>query len=613
MEDLTKEMPGDRVFALDIGTRSIIGMVGIVEGDKLRITAIEQEKHSKRAMVDGQIEDIDQVAKVAKLVKERLEDRLKCKLTKVCVAAAGRALKTQRASYELELPETQRITQEMISRLEAGAISEAEAVFTGSEASEISHQFFLVGHSVLQYHLDNYQISVLKDHHGKKLKAEVIATFLPSEVIESLYTAMHKTGLEISSLTLEPIAAINAAIPQEIRLLNLVMVDIGAGTSDIAACRDGGIVGYTMATVAGDEVTEALMKEFLIDFATAERIKFEIHDLEEVMFQDVLGVDQVLTKDEIFNCIQSASQILCEEIADRILEVNSGPPSAVFLAGGGSKLSGIKEGIAQCLKMDVKRVAIAGNNFKINAVSDDYNLDNPEYATPLGITISAGLNLINDSFRVTLNGSQARLFRSGSLTVLDILMMNGFGYQDLLGRSGTNLSFSMNGKRKVLYGGHAMPAVLKLNGQEANVSDIVCAGDDIEFIPAVHGKPAAATLEDVITPNMKSVTVNGKFASLDTALMTGDIILAETDMEQTSPEPAQPTESGGTHILLNDEPRFLPGKKDGSPYYLMDILEYSGLDFEHISSRVIMRVNDKEGTFLQELRNNDTVVIYCEQ
>lgn len=63
----------------------------------------------------------------------------------------------------------------------------------------------------------------------------------------------------------------NAAIPAELRLLNLALVDIGAGTTDIAVCRDGSITGYTMATIAGDEITEALMRAFLIDFQTAER------------------------------------------------------------------------------------------------------------------------------------------------------------------------------------------------------------------------------------------------------------------------------------------------------------------------------------------------------
>ena len=77
--------------------------------------------------------------------------------------------------------------------------------------------------------------------------------------MESLYSAMNQAGMEVAGLTLEPIAAINVAIPEKLRLLNLVMVDIGAGTSDIAVCRDGKVVGYTMATLAGDEITESIM------------------------------------------------------------------------------------------------------------------------------------------------------------------------------------------------------------------------------------------------------------------------------------------------------------------------------------------------------------------
>ena len=91
----TARSQNDLIFALDIGTRSIIGLVGVVRDEKLHVLAIEKEEHARRAMIDGQIEDIEQVAKVARHVKERLEQKLDCTLTNVCVAAAGRALKTQ--------------------------------------------------------------------------------------------------------------------------------------------------------------------------------------------------------------------------------------------------------------------------------------------------------------------------------------------------------------------------------------------------------------------------------------------------------------------------------------------------------------------------------------
>lgn len=232
-----KTQANDVVFALDIGTRSIIGMVGVVEDRKVKIIAIEKEEHTERAMMDGQIENIEKVSSLADRVKKRLENKTNIQLSRVCVAAAGRALRTKRADYELELPGTQLIDDEIISRLEAGAITKAEETFDAeNQAQEDFRRFYLVGYTVCQYFLDQYMISSLKDHRGRQLKVDLIATFLPSEVVESLYTTMNKIGLEVASLTLEPIAAINAAIPENIRLLNLVMVDIGAGTSDIAAC-----------------------------------------------------------------------------------------------------------------------------------------------------------------------------------------------------------------------------------------------------------------------------------------------------------------------------------------------------------------------------------------
>ncbi|MEG0566119.1 MAG: cell division protein FtsA, partial [Hungatella sp.] len=246
------KMPDDCVFAMDIGTRSIIGMVGKVEQGKLCVTAIVKEEHDIRAMIDGQIEDINQVAKVAAEVKKKLEDKVKFSLDQVYVAAAGRALRTQHTSYTMDLTGQQVITEEIIRSLETGALTLSEDEFERTNDQEEDRQFYLVGYSICQYYLDHYPISSLLGHKGQNLVAEVISTFLPGEVVNSLYTSMQKAGMEVAGMTLEPIASMNAAIPKNLRLLNLVLVDIGAGTSDIAAARDGSICGYTMATIAGD-------------------------------------------------------------------------------------------------------------------------------------------------------------------------------------------------------------------------------------------------------------------------------------------------------------------------------------------------------------------------
>ena len=656
----------DIIFALDIGTRSIIGIVGKVEDERFQVLAIEREEHGKRAMLDGQIEDISQVAKVARHVTDRLEERLDCALERVCVAAAGRALRTEKGSYELEFPEVTHVTNDSIGRLESGAVAAAEAALGLNQDGR--RRFYLVGYTVSSYHLDHYPMTTLRGHNGQLLEAEVVATFLPGEVVESLYSVMEAAGLEVASLTLEPIAALNAAIPADLRLLNLVLADIGAGTSDIAVCRDGAVVGYTMATIAGDEVTEELMRRYLVPFATAERMKMQLRE-QSVLYRDVLGLEHTVAGEQLQEVVRQPAQNLAQEIAQRVLSLNGAPPSALFLAGGGSKLDGLRALVAEALEMDENRVALAGNNYEMTAFSDEYDLNDPELATPLGIAVSAGLGLISDSYRIMLNGRPAKLFRSGSLTVLELLMMNGYSSPDLLGRTGKNLSVTVDGQRVLFRGEPATPCVLTLNGKETAPSALVYAGDSIQFTPAVPGAPAQRTLKEVLGGDFAGgVTVNGRMADLDTQLNTGDQIATsshpapppppsppkppeeprerprpvrpeavpveprplpreavraearpappEQAPARREPVPAAPAPRAGKalQVVLNGRTLELPGKAEGGPYYVMDLLEQSEVDFEHLDRGVELKVNGAECAFTQELRPQDDVVIrYLEQ
>lgn len=652
MPELYREQEKQDVFAMDIGTRSIIGVLGRLENGRLHVLAIEKENHEQRAMMDGQIEDIDRVASVAQKVVARLEARVKMQLHRVCVAAAGRALRSEQARFALALPAAGQISEDTISQLESGAVSEAERALT-ARPDVTGDRLYMVGYTVAQYLLDGYPMSTLKGHSGQQLEADVVATFLPQEVVESLYAVVAKLDLEVASLTLEPIASLNAAIPEDIRLLNLVLVDIGAGTSDIAVCRDGSVVGYTMATVAGDEITELLMRKLLVDFQTGELMKTRIGGDEPVPYTDILGIPHQLTQEELRALISPGLSILAKEIAGRVLELNGRVPSAVFLAGGGSKLAGLRECVAEELKIEPVRVAIAGRHFERSAFAEEYNLNDPEYATPLGIAISAAMGLINDSYIVLLNGKPAKLFRSGMLTIRDLLLMNGFRYSDLIGRTGANLSLMLNGERMFFRGAPATPPEILLNDVPAAAGDVVHAGDRVTFLPARSGEDAVRTVAQLVGENfVGQVMVNGAVVPLATVVQTGDDVWADpSDKERapssvpaggekgnaaeipssrpaasaTLPPPPGLVQSGaaqsgsvpsgaaqpgtGLRVTMNGEPLHLPGKPNGEPYYLMDMLEYSGLDFDHLQKPVELLVNGEFGQFAQLLQNGDQVVI----
>ena len=626
-----KAQDKDLIFALDIGPRSVVGVVGRPVGDRLKVLDVELAEHSKRAMMDGQIDDIRQVGDLARTVAQRLQSRLGVHLERVSVAAAGRALRTQKGSFALELPEEQFIDAEQIGALEAGAVSAAEEALQSDGGDR--RQMFLVGYTVAQYRLDNYPMNNLQFHTGRRMEADVVATFLPGEVVESLYAAMRAAGFQVSSMTLEPIAAMNAAIPAELRLLNLAMVDIGAGTTDIALCRDGSVVGYTMATVAGDEVTEAIMRAYLVDFKTAEQVKRAIGESDDLIrCRNILGQEERIAVSEVVQTIQEPMDRLADAIAKQILSVNDTVPSAVFLAGGGSKLSGLREKVAEKLDMDERRVAIAGNNFALSAFSESIELEKPEYATPLGIAISAGLGLLNDSYVVTLNGQSAKLFRNGVLTLRDILLMNGYGYGDMVGKTGKSLTVTLDGKRLVFRGEPAIPAALRVNEEEASLSTVIHAGDHIHFVPARHGEAASRTVAELLGPDFYGqVLVNNAPASMDTQLGQGDVVLT---LRQTRPAPrrevppapaapvrpdipsapqaaapVRPVPSGELRIILNGKPLVLPAKEDRSPYHLMDLLEHSGIDFEHLDRAVRLEVNGVERGFQYAVKAQDSVTI----
>lgn len=525
------------IFALDIGTRSVIGVVGYAEKNGLHVLAVERQDHGTRAMVDGQIQDISLVSGAAMAVKERLEKKVGQPLHSVCVAAAGRSLKTQRADYEIILPDVQTLDRELIARLETGAINRAEQAFD-ENGEESDRLYYLVGYSVTGYELDHYPMTTLLDHRGKQIKASVIATFLPSEVVESLCTSMRKAGLEVASLTLEPIAAMNLIIPPQLRLLNLALVDIGAGTSDIAVSQGGSVVGYTMATVAGDEITETLMKQYLLDFDTAEQVKLAISSGEQVTFRDILGIEHSISADEAEKATEESAHVLCQEICAGVRALNGGAPSALFLVGGGSQLTKLREYVEQEMQMEPSRVAVGSANLRKLVWTDEEvcDLTSPDLATPLGIALSAAQQLTGNGLHILLNGKRANLFRSERLSIRDVLMMNGYRYRDFIGRTGQSVAFTLNGERRVIRGTQSSPAELTRNGEAAALSDHVHAGDSICFTPAIPGVDANPILCDVL-PELSNETVwladqqvpiglvaqiNGQFVPRDTPLVSGD-------------------------------------------------------------------------------------------
>lgn len=659
------------IFALDIGTHSVIGVVGQAEEGLFRVLDICQMEYPHKAMRDGQIEDIDQVAATAAQVRSRLQESLQLQLQEVEVAAAGRSLRTQQATFELELPGQEPIATSQVDDLEMCAIQQAEqAMLEENELQEIP--YYYVGHSVTRYYLDGYPIASLLDHRGKKIRADIIATFLPAQVLESLQEAMRKAGLAVNSITLEPIAAMNAIIPQELRLLNLALVDIGAGTSDVAISQGGSVAAYTMATTAGDEITEAVAQSYLVDLGMAERMKLSLSQgVEEIPYQDVLGISYTTTPQELEERIRPMVEELCEDIASHILAANGKPPAAVFLVGGGSKLPGLAQRVADRLQMQPSKVAVGGSNYMKRMVSSHLAVDGPEFATPMGIALTAAALRSSQRYTVTLNGRAVQLSARRQASVMDLLLQCGYSQGQLLGRAGRGVAFELDGEKRVVRGGHPTAAAITVGGKPASILTPVRPGDAVEIVPALPGSDAAPRVSDVVEGYcVFPVMVDGQACQAGTLVHSGGVpvpgehriregevlevwpvqsvgdlarrlqlgdggnvlwmdgrpaplrqLLRPGDVFRTAPAGQAPAPdegdagSPGRGICVNINGRSvdLAPKEGGAPYQFVEMLNFVEIDPSQPQGNVVLTLNGRSASYLDVVADGDQVQIGWER
>ncbi len=526
----------EKIFALDIGTRSVIGIVAELESNgKLNIIATHREEHKTRAMLDGQIHDVPQVAAVLSSVRTTLEDRVGT-LKSAAVAAAGRALYTMTAEAEMELRGV--ITLELQNNLDFAGVQLAQSQLANSQLISEQTSYYCVGFSVISYELDGIKLKSLVGQRGKLAKVKVIATFLPRQVIDSMQSALRYSNLEMRALTLEPIAAINVLIPPTMRHLNLVLVDIGAGTSDVAITKGGAVIAYGMVPVAGDEVTETLSQKFLLDFNVAENVKRKAANGEDGTFTDILGMTHEFTAQEIVEAVDDTVKNLAQQIAKTILELNANEtPQAIMLVGGGALSPGLPKHVAEEMKMPEMRVGVRRPDIVDGIINIPRELFMPDAVTPLGILKIATINTLH-FLTVYINDEEFALFHFQKLTVSDALLNAGVQLRKLNGKPGLGLMIYIEGEKKFYPGSMGEVAKLTVDGEEATLETPLKNNCHIVVERGADGVTPVLELKDVIEelPSFKikingeekevaaKVTVNDEFSFMNRILQDGDEI-----------------------------------------------------------------------------------------
>ncbi len=505
-----RENQGQLVFGLDIGTRSIVGTVGYQASDGFHVLAQKTREHETRAMLDGQIHDISKVGETISVVKRLLEEKLSKNLNEVCIAAAGRVLRTVTTHVEKDFESEQEVTDEDIYNLSMQGVEQAYEEFQRTDKSDI--KFYCVGYTPMHYYMNGYQIGNLEGHKAKTIAVDLIATFLPDDVVDGLYKSVEHAGMHVANLTLEPIAAIQVAIPEKFRLLNLALVDVGAGTSDISITREGAIVAYGMIPIAGDSLTDVIVQRCLVDFAMAEHIKRSLIKQDKIEYTDIMGLPQTIDKKEVLDFLDPTIEEMTTLVSEEIKRLNGDKPvSAVFVVGGGGMVPGYTEKLSKKLGILKERVAIRGEDVMQNIIFEDEEaIKDSLMVTPIGICLSYYAQSNNFIF-VEFNEKRLKLYDNGRLSVSDAAIQMSFANEDLFPKRGAAITYTINGKSRISRGTVGESAVITINGDPADLYSQIRSGDIITVKASTQGEDAHVELGSL--PELSSplhIVVNGK-------------------------------------------------------------------------------------------------------
>lgn len=640
------------VFSLDIGTRTIIGIVGeYMEDNKFNILAYSIKEHNRRNMYDGQIHDIQGVVEVVREIKEELEEKIGRNLKKVSIAAAGRSLKTSKTRIDKEINRLSEISRSMVEALELEAVQKAQDMIN-MDNSQNKLKYYNIGYSVINYYLDDNIMTKLEGHRGDKIGVNLLATFLPQIVIEGLYAVILKAGLEVDNITLEPIAAINVAIKEELRLLNLALVDIGAGTSDIAITKDGKIIAYAMTSIAGDEITEALSKKYLLDFNTGEELKIKLSSRDKHIFTDIVGIEHNLATGEIVDNIYDIINKISREISEKIIEFNGKVPNAVFLIGGSSQMPGLKECLAKNLGLPKERVSIKDTSFIQNVEGIDSHINGPDIVTPIGIAMEGATKKYRNFLQIEFNGEEIKIFNTENVKVSYILVLTGYNPRNLIPKSGDNFIYFLNGKKKIIKGKAGNPARIYVNNRVGNLSTPLNDGDNLKIVEGSKGEKIIPYLYDCI-PNkkvvnfnngqynlIKDIKINGVQVKDNPMLNEGDRVefleiktiedflkyidkdipidhilingkKADKDAILNAYDEITTIQNKTIRLGINGEETTIEYNK--KEFIFVDIFDYIDFDLTKPKGKLILKINGKDAEYMEPLKDGDIIQVFWDK
>ena len=252
----------DLIVGLDIGTAKVMVVVAEVLPDgelKLAGLGVAPGNGLKR----GVVVNIDATVQSIQLALKEAEFMADCKITRVYTGITGSHIRGLNSSGMVAVKDK-----------EVSAADVARVVETAKAINIPSDQRLLLVEPQ-EFIIDGQDVREPIGMSGIRLEARVHIVTGAQSAAENIIKCVRRCGLEVEQLMLNPLASSLSVLTDDEKELGVALVDIGAGTTDVAVFTGGAIRHTAVIPIAGDLITSDVAMALRTPTKDAEDIKVE--------------------------------------------------------------------------------------------------------------------------------------------------------------------------------------------------------------------------------------------------------------------------------------------------------------------------------------------------
>lgn len=401
--------PSEIVVGLDIGTTKIVAIVGR-RNEFGKIEILGMGKSESFGVARGVVQNIDKTVEAIKSAVAEAETKSGVDIKTVNVGIAGQHIK----SVQHRGIKTRSSVDEEISQKDIDSLIEDMFRLVMQPGEQIIHVL------PQEYIIDSEQgIKNPIGMSGIRLEANFHIITGQMAAARNIYKCVEKAGLEVSELTIEPLASADAVLSDEEKEAGVVLVDIGGGTTDVAIFQDGIIRHTAVIPFGGNVITEDIKEGCTIIKSQAEllKIKFGSALASENQENEIVSIPGLRGRPHKEISVRNLSAIIqarMEEIVEHVYyEIkNSGYEkkliAGIVITGGGAQLKHVTQLVEYITGMDSR---IGYPNEHLAKSNED--ITSPMFATSVGL-IMKGLEKLDKQNRKNMTTASSSTIKGHS-------------------------------------------------------------------------------------------------------------------------------------------------------------------------------------------------------